>query len=51
VRDAAQRDFRTFVLSDAVAEWEDDRQQAALKTMGLLFAHVLDTAQLASAWA
>jgi len=50
VRDAAQRDFRTFVLADAVAEWEDDRQQAALKTMGLLFAHVLTTAELDRAW-
>jgi ureidoacrylate peracid hydrolase len=50
VRDAAQRDFRTFVLSDAVAEWEPDRQQAALKTMGILFAHLLTTAQLDSAW-
>ncbi len=51
VRDAAQRDFRTFVLSDAVAEWDDERQQGALKTMGLLFAHLLTTAQLRDAWA
>lgn len=50
VRDAAQRDFRTFVLSDAVAEWDDERQQGALKTMGLLFAHLLTTAQLAGTW-
>jgi ureidoacrylate peracid hydrolase len=50
VRDAAQRDFRTFVLSDAVAEWDEERQQGALKTMGLLFAHVLTTAELAAAW-
>jgi len=50
VRDAAQRDFRTFVLADAVAEWEDDRQQASLKTMGLLFAHVLTTGELERAW-
>lgn len=50
VRDAAQRDFRTFVLSDAVAEWESDRQQGALKSMGLLFAHLMTTAELGSAW-
>ncbi len=50
VRDAAQRDFRTFVVSDAVAEWEDDRHQAALKTMALLFAHPLTVAQAAEAW-
>lgn len=50
VRDAAQRDFRTFVLSDAVAEWEEDRQQGALKTMGLLFAHLLTTTELRAAW-
>lgn len=50
VRDAAQRDFRTFVLTDATAEWEPDRQAGALKTMGILFAHLLTTDQLAAAW-
>ena len=50
VRDAAQRDYRTFVLSDAVAEWEEDRQAGSLKTMGILFAHLLTTDQLAQAW-
>jgi len=50
VRDAAQLDFRTFVLIDAVAEWEEDRQNAALKTMAILFAHLLTTDQLAAAW-
>ena len=50
VRDAAQRDFRTFVLSDAVAEWDKDRQQAALTNMDMLFAHVITTADLDRAW-
>lgn len=50
VRDAAQLDFRTFVLTDAVAEWEEDRQNAALKTMGILFAHLLTVGDLAAAW-
>lgn len=50
VRDASQLDFRTFVLTDAVAEWEEDRQNAALKTMGILFAHLLTTRELTAAW-
>jgi ureidoacrylate peracid hydrolase len=50
VRDAAQRDFRTFVLADATAEWEPDRQAGALKTMGILFAHLLSVEQLDQAW-
>lgn len=50
VRDAAQRDFRTFVLADAVAEWEADRHQGALKTMGVLFAHLVDLERLSGAW-
>jgi ureidoacrylate peracid hydrolase len=50
VRDAAQRDFRTFVLADATAEWEPDRQAGALKTMGILFAHLLNVEQLDQAW-
>lgn len=51
VRDAAQRDCRTFVLSDAVAEWDPERQQGALKTMDILFAHLLTIEQLKRAWA
>jgi ureidoacrylate peracid hydrolase len=50
VRDAAQRDFRTFVLGDAVAEWDEERQLGALKTMGMLFAHVIATDDLRQAW-
>ena len=50
VRDAAQLDLRTFVLSDAVAEWDVDRHNASLKTMEILFAHLLTTGQLAAAW-
>jgi ureidoacrylate peracid hydrolase len=50
VRDAAQRDYRTFVVTDAVAEWEEDRHQAALKTMALLFAHPLTVAQVVADW-
>jgi ureidoacrylate peracid hydrolase len=51
VRDAAQRDLRTFVLTDAVAEWDEERHRVSLQSMGLLFAHLLTTRQLAAAWA
>jgi len=51
VRDAAQRDYRTFVLSDAVAEWEVDRHNHALRSMEMLFAHSLTTLHLKQAWA
>jgi ureidoacrylate peracid hydrolase len=50
VRDAAQRDLRTFVLTDAVAEWELERNNNALRCMELLFAHGLTTARLEAAW-
>jgi ureidoacrylate peracid hydrolase len=50
VRDAAQRDLRTFVLADATAEWEPDRHASALRTMGMLFAHLLSIEQLDHAW-
>ncbi len=50
VRDASQRDYRTFVVSDAVAEYEDDRHAVALKSMGMLFAHVITSADVAAGW-
>ena len=50
VRDASQRDYRTFVVQDAVAEYEDDRNEVALKSMGMLFAHLVTTADVESAW-
>ncbi len=50
VRDAAQRDLRTFVLTDAVAEWDEERNSVALRSMQMLFAHGLTTADLKAAW-
>ncbi len=50
VRDAAQRDLRTFVLTDATAEWDEERRRMSLLGMSMLFAHPLDTAQLTTAW-
>jgi nicotinamidase-related amidase len=41
VRDASQRDFNTYVVSDATGELERARHDAALKTMGFLFATVV----------
>lgn len=50
VRDASQRDYRTFVVADAVAEYEDDRHDVALKSMGMLFAHIVSTDDVERAW-
>lgn len=50
VRDAAQRDYRTFVLTDATAEWDGERHRMSHTSMSILFAHPLDTAALAAAW-
>lgn len=50
VRDAAQRDFRTFVLTDATAEWDAERHRMSHAAMSMLFAHPLDTVQLTAAW-
>jgi ureidoacrylate peracid hydrolase len=50
VRDASQRDYRTFVLQDAVAEYDPERHAASLKAMGMLFAHLLTTSVLERAW-
>jgi ureidoacrylate peracid hydrolase len=50
VRDASQRDYRTFVLQDAVAEYDPERQAASLKAMGMLFAHLTSVDSLERAW-
>jgi ureidoacrylate peracid hydrolase len=50
VRDASQRDYRTFVVQDAVAEYEDDRHAVALKSMGMLFAKLVSVDDVLSAW-
>lgn len=50
VRDAAQRDIRTFVVTDACAEWDLERHTVALRGMEMLFAHGLTTSQLEAAW-
>ncbi len=50
VRDACQRDYRCFVVSDAVGEVDDDRSEVALMTMGFFFARVLTTDEVLDSW-
>ncbi len=49
-RDASQRDYRTFVVSDAVGEVEQDRHDAALKSLGYLFARVMTVNEVLDSW-
>jgi nicotinamidase-related amidase len=42
VRDLSQRDFEVFIAADAVAEYDEERHRVSLKTLGLLFARVLE---------
>ena len=50
VRDASQRDFKTFVVQDAVAELDDERHQVALKYMAMLFGNLVSVADVEGAW-
>lgn len=49
VRDSAQRDIRTFVLRDGVADFDAARHAASLSAMAFGFARVIDTAAGAAA--
>ncbi len=49
-RDASQRDYRTFVVSDAVGEVEQDRHDVALKSLGYLFARVMTVNEVFDSW-
>jgi ureidoacrylate peracid hydrolase len=46
VRDLSQRDYEVFIAADAVAEYDEERHRVALKTLGLLFARVLEVADI-----
>ena len=50
VLDAAQRDYRTFVVRDAVGEVDDFRGQTALKAMEYLFARVMNVNDVLDEW-
>ncbi len=50
VRDASQLDFRTFVVRDAVGEVDPARHEAALTSMGFLFARVIQVEDVVRAF-
>ena len=49
-RDASQRDYHTFVVSDATGELDRARHETALATLGFGFGRVLTAAEVAAAW-
>jgi ureidoacrylate peracid hydrolase len=49
-RDASQRDYRTFVVSDATGELDKARHDMALATLGFGFCAVVDSDTVLSAW-
>jgi ureidoacrylate peracid hydrolase len=50
VRDAGQRDYRTYVARDATAEFDPARHEHALNTMGFTFGWVVSVAEVLQAW-
>lgn len=50
VRDASQRDYHTFVVADAVAEFDEDRHRVALQSMEMLFADVVEVSDVLERW-
>ena len=50
VRDAFVRELNVFVLADATAAYDPAQHRHALGALGLSFAIVTDTAQIAAAW-
>ena len=50
VRDASHRDYKTFVVEDAVAELDDERHQVALRSMNMLFADLTTVNDVEIAW-
>ncbi|MDA8370695.1 MAG: cysteine hydrolase [Nocardiopsaceae bacterium] len=51
VRDAGQRDYPTFTVSDATGEFDRERHEHALTTISFGFGWVVDTATVSTAWA
>jgi ureidoacrylate peracid hydrolase len=41
VRDAGQRDYKTFVVRDACADYSEDRHDASLAALAFGFARVI----------
>ncbi|MBP01213.1 MAG: hypothetical protein CMM25_00175 [Rhodospirillaceae bacterium] len=50
VRDASQRDYRSFVVEDAVAELDIERHKVSLQSMSMLFASLINTQHVAKIW-
>ena len=49
-RDASQRDYHTFVVSDATGELDRPRHDMALATLGFGFGRVVTRDEVAEAW-
>ena len=49
-RDAAQRDYRTFVVTDATADIEPIRHERALINLEFGFAHLISLANASTKW-
>jgi nicotinamidase-related amidase len=49
VRDASQRDYRTYVVTDACADWAQERHQPSLDVMAFGFSYMTDLAQFTRA--
>ncbi len=49
-RDAGQRDFHVFTVSDATAEFEQSRHEHALNTLGFIFGWLATTDEVVEAW-
>lgn len=49
-RDASQRDYETFVVGDATGELDSARHEAALNSLGLLFARIVTVSDVEAAW-
>jgi ureidoacrylate peracid hydrolase len=51
VRDAGQRDYHVHVVSDATAEYEPERHDHALNTMGFIFGRIATVDDVLEGWA
>jgi ureidoacrylate peracid hydrolase len=50
VRDAFERDYHVFVVSDATACYEPELHQAAIKALALNCANIVSTEDVAASW-
>lgn len=50
VRDASQRDYRTWVVREAVAEYDPIRHSVALESIAMLFGYVVGIEEVRAHW-